>query len=290
MSYYALNGYYSLGASHQPVFTHAQLSDMGYTDNQIMMLHRLVRNNPGKSIQHFMQSMRPAASWEPLTRTPFGWPKYYRWCSMSKKNVTWSEDFYFPGHNRTIEFNADSYNDWVRKTAYYIDPKYLANDNFAAWTKRYPLNNVPRKIENQIRKETRAPMFFAPQPKLYGKKEVGGGWKLGVRTLPYYTYGAIAFLEQGLKRKRLALYEQDWDCFAKGSVMFTGPVHIPILSRAGEAWMSLTPSEILTLREGNRIAKGHTLVAGLGMGWLTQKLKNMRIEFYLGNMRNHMIF
>lgn len=33
-----------------------------------------------------------------------------------------------------------------------------------------------------------------------------------------------------------------------------------------EPWMSLTPAEIMSLRAGTRLAKGHTVVAGLGLG------------------------
>lgn len=59
-----------------------------------------------------------------------------------------------------------------------------------------------------------------------------------------------------------------------GDVMFDGPVAIPALherARNGEwkelPWMSLTPMELLTQRPGIRFAKGHTIVAGLGLGW-----------------------
>lgn len=56
--------------------------------------------------------------------------------------------------------------------------------------------------------------------------------------------------------------------------MFTGPVHIPILAKGSVTWMSLTPLEVYTLRTSLSVAYGHVLVAGLGMGWLTQKLLN----------------
>jgi hypothetical protein len=58
-----------------------------------------------------------------------------------------------------------------------------------------------------------------------------------------------------------------------GSVVFDGTVIIPVLYERmdnGEwpsmPWMSITPMEILTLREGTKLAKGTVVVAGLGLG------------------------
>ena len=62
----------------------------------------------------------------------------------------------------------------------------------------------------------------------------------------------------------------------EGTVWFTGPVTFPVLLRAisgkfalrdNNVWMSLTPMEIFTLRGGTRRAKGHVVVAGLGLGY-----------------------
>lgn len=60
----------------------------------------------------------------------------------------------------------------------------------------------------------------------------------------------------------------------KGTVLFDGPVRIPCLywrrspehTWPGEPFMSMTPSEIITLRSGTKLAKGHTVIAGLGLG------------------------
>lgn len=56
----------------------------------------------------------------------------------------------------------------------------------------------------------------------------------------------------------------------EGSVMFDTDVVIPALHEVGHRdtnpWMSLTPMEIITLRGGTRLAKGHVVVAGLGLG------------------------
>lgn len=60
----------------------------------------------------------------------------------------------------------------------------------------------------------------------------------------------------------------------KGSVMFDGSVYFPTLYRKQwedrwkeEPWMSTTPMEVLTMRGGTKLAKGHTVVAGLGLGF-----------------------
>jgi hypothetical protein len=58
----------------------------------------------------------------------------------------------------------------------------------------------------------------------------------------------------------------------RGSVMWDGNVVIPTLHEIRERreshnpWMSLTPMEFMTLRGGTRLAKGHVIVAGLGLG------------------------
>lgn len=61
----------------------------------------------------------------------------------------------------------------------------------------------------------------------------------------------------------------------RGDVMFNGPVNIPCLHervQSGGAWredpwMSITPMEVMTQRPGTKLAKGHVVVAGLGLGW-----------------------
>ena len=61
----------------------------------------------------------------------------------------------------------------------------------------------------------------------------------------------------------------------RGSVMFNGPVLIPALHERctwdkskweREPWMSHTPMEFISLRGGTRRAKGHVVIAGLGLG------------------------
>ncbi len=60
--------------------------------------------------------------------------------------------------------------------------------------------------------------------------------------------------------------------YRKGSVMFDGDVIIPALHKGSNGYwndnpfMSLTPMEMLTLRAGTKLAKGTTVIAGLGLG------------------------
>jgi len=57
-----------------------------------------------------------------------------------------------------------------------------------------------------------------------------------------------------------------------GSARFDSDVVLPQIwekySREGwQLWMSFTPSEHFSLRAGERKARGHTVIAGLGMGY-----------------------
>lgn len=61
----------------------------------------------------------------------------------------------------------------------------------------------------------------------------------------------------------------------RGDVLWDGEVDIPALHEQVHGydgrweklpWMSITPNEIISLRGGQRAAKGHVVVAGLGLG------------------------
>lgn len=59
-----------------------------------------------------------------------------------------------------------------------------------------------------------------------------------------------------------------------GHVNFSTPVVLPTLAGRRpdgrwmvNPWMSYTPGEVFSLRPGVRLAKGHTIVAGLGLGY-----------------------
>lgn len=67
-----------------------------------------------------------------------------------------------------------------------------------------------------------------------------------------------------------------------GDVMFDDDILIPALhERANygddlwkqQPWMSITPMELITQRPGLRFSKGHTVVAGLGLGWFLMQCR-----------------
>jgi len=63
-----------------------------------------------------------------------------------------------------------------------------------------------------------------------------------------------------------------------GYVRMDGEVLIPGIwhNRKEDPIMSITPQEIFTLRPGVRAAKGHTIIAGLGLGWLLLQVARKR--------------
>lgn len=77
-----------------------------------------------------------------------------------------------------------------------------------------------------------------------------------------------------------------WNGSKIGSVLFDGPVGLPaVYSREKwnkeihyrrSPWMSLTPAEIMSMRPGTRLAKGHTVVAGLGLGHILIEVSKKR--------------
>lgn len=75
----------------------------------------------------------------------------------------------------------------------------------------------------------------------------------------------------------------------RGVVCFDSEVIIPMLHRGrlvdgemvwdGDPFMSFTPLEFFSLRPGIRLAKGHVVIAGLGMGYqLEQVCKKKRVD------------
>lgn len=68
-----------------------------------------------------------------------------------------------------------------------------------------------------------------------------------------------------------------------GVVCFDGPVKIPAIHSMTARgtwretpWMSFTPMEFFTLRPGTKLAKGHTIIAGLGMGYQLEQVCKKR--------------
>lgn len=64
----------------------------------------------------------------------------------------------------------------------------------------------------------------------------------------------------------------------RGRVWFDDDVVSPVLSEVvpgdprPRVWMGLTPMEVLTQRQGVRLARGRVVVGGLGLGWFLDKV------------------
>lgn len=58
----------------------------------------------------------------------------------------------------------------------------------------------------------------------------------------------------------------------RGSVIFNSDVVLPTLYQGNRLWMSLTPNEFMTMRQGIDMASGTVVVGGLGLGWLLLKV------------------
>lgn len=118
----------------------------------------------------------------------------------------------------------------------------------ASWQPRSLFTVEPTEC-NDVNNETKPEGKFALSP--------GGRFLYCEKLLP--------------KHAKLALLQGS----RRGNVLFDDVVRVPSLhERSGESkywradpWMSLTPSEIITMRPGQRLAHGHVVVAGLGLGW-----------------------
>jgi hypothetical protein len=67
-----------------------------------------------------------------------------------------------------------------------------------------------------------------------------------------------------------------WQGHKRGKVIWSGKVVIPVLffkdGTPYNVWMSCTPAEMLSQRQGIRRATGKVLIGGLGMGWFLRKV------------------
>lgn len=111
------------------------------------------------------------------------------------------------------------------------------------------------------------------------KTDLGGGYSSAVRVMPTHMrerlFGFLGFPSDVVRRVRSSL--DIYDGMRKSWVRFDGPVMIPMLrgptpGHAKPFWMSLTPMEVFSLREGIDLAQGRVLCAGLGMGWMTMRI------------------
>ncbi len=127
------------------------------------------------------------------------------------------------------------------------------------------------------------------QPRYFGFPDTPVDWdpmmKFGARLYIRASSFQPALLYPKTRRQGRFQYEnqvlpagkplQTWLGNRKGVVKFDRDITIPslfdleILAKGWNRnpWMSITPSEIFTLRAGTKRAKKHTVVAGLGLGY-----------------------
>lgn len=121
--------------------------------------------------------------------------------------------------------------------------------SYRAWIDQYKLFDV----EPSGLHEKRAPAQEAVSP--------GGTFTYVHRAFPAHTW--------------LDVYQAS----KQARACFTAPVEIPVLLTGEKLWMSFTPMEVFSLRGGTRRAKGHTVIAGLGLGYqLTEVAKRKQVE------------
>jgi hypothetical protein len=153
-----------------------------------------------------------------------------------------------------LELDADSYNKWIRQVCYACPSGCLSDELLESKKSKNCLIQV-------------------------------GSYEFYVRNLPTHHTVFGGFLGFGAPQ-RIKTIQPIYQEHQRGYVSYNDVVHIPILSRPSkrrggedQVWMSLTPMEVFSQREAISLAHGKVLIAGLGMGWLTQRvLDNPEVE------------
>jgi len=144
-----------------------------------------------------------------------------------------------------LVIDANSYNEWVKQVCYVCQPQCFN------------------------------PKFFSADIHEHICEQQVGDYQFYLRNFPpYHQAPKFSFFGFPLgktvtRRSELQVFNEEGD---KGTVVFDGPVLVPILAKQGVVWMSLSPLEVYTLREPLSFVEGHVLIAGLGMGWLTDRV------------------
>ena len=157
-----------------------------------------------------------------------------------------------------LVIDADSYNDWVQETCYVCDPECLTDDQLEA-----------DLMEQRCLTQIGPYQFFirsVPESRIV-KRPIFS---------PFGMPGFLARPEEMIEYEEttwISVVQDGW----RGHIKFDGPVHMPILAKPDYAgrlrvWMSLSPMEVMSQMNGLLLAKGHVLIGGLGMGWLTQRV------------------
>lgn len=143
--------------------------------------------------------------------------------------------------------DADSYNQWVRESCYTCDPECLDSVDLSSGQK------------------------------IFCMQELGGGYQFQIKLLPTHVKVQQSLFGMPIgPKKTIRSTLEIFLGLRRATCMFTGPVMIPMLLGPTNAekplWMSLTPMEVFSLRPGIKRAKGRVLIAGLGLGWMTNQI------------------
>lgn len=130
----------------------------------------------------------------------------------------------------------------------------------------YPRHSLFAVVPWQLSKLKRVPTDYEVQ---YFVESPCGKWRYVENLLP--------------RNEPLDIYD---DCPPRRFVSFDAPVALPALyqrstsgSWLSDPWMSISPAEQWSLAAGVRRAEGHTIVAGLGLGWqLLQVLRKPTVS------------
>lgn len=171
-------------------------------------------------------------------------PKLIQKMDDWEKPVPFDEGFKFPGGGVRITFEAKSFMNWIHECL--------------------PVTvGMPSIDYTQVKERGIA---------------IGDNFHFYMRELPmvgmdvpdFGGYGMFSFLlTPRPTRSSLKIYRRTTAAY----VAFSECVSIPVLcDKDLQPWMSLTPNEILTQRGQLRRAKGHTAIAGLGLGWMARKI------------------
>jgi len=156
--------------------------------------------------------------------------------SKYEKPIPFDEKFKHPGGGGAITFTAKSFQKWIEKA-------------MPITKSMKPCHHTQAKNDGIIIGEY--VFYLRPYP-------------------TWHMASPFVFFTLRPTRTGLQIYNRTTVAIAR----FDAVVNIPILASQSilEPWMSLTPNEVLTLRNSVRRSKGNVAIAGLGLGWLARKV------------------
>ena len=174
------------------------------------------------------------------------------------------------------------------RTAAEIRQDQLEDERNAAAKIATPVPWNPKmKFESvlRIKGETyKQPSLFDVTPSQANERNPNGAWESDSSKFAISPDGRWGYRERILEAGGVLPIRSG---NKRGAIAFDSDVLIPMLHRGSRnedweqfwethPWMSFTPSEHFTLRPGVRIARGHVVVAGLGMGYQLEEVCKKR--------------